>query len=71
MTRESTSAAFRKRLRGSTLATARKRMASKRPFESASTGNLQRKLASGALRPEIADLVRAELFRRSKPENSN
>jgi hypothetical protein len=39
--------------------------------EGASTGNLQRKLACGALRPEIADLVHAELARRGEPANSN
>jgi hypothetical protein len=45
-------------------------MASKRPFEASSTGNLQRKLASAALKPEIANLLRAELRRRGEPEIS-
>ena len=60
----------RKRVPGSTLASVSERMASARPYEGAYTGNLQRKLACGALRPEIADLVRAELARRGEPENT-
>jgi hypothetical protein len=70
VTRESTSAAFQKRIRGSTMVAVRKRMASARPFEDAFTGNLQRKLACGALRPEIADRIRAELACRGEQENS-
>jgi hypothetical protein len=66
MIKKSTSAAFGKRIRGSTTVAVRKRMASVRPFEDASTGNLQRKLARGALRAEVADLIRSELIRRSK-----
>jgi hypothetical protein len=53
------------------MATVRERMASARPFEDHYTGNLQRKLRCGALRPDIADLVRAELGRRCELENSN
>jgi hypothetical protein len=70
-TKKLTSAAFRKRIRGSTMVAVRDRMSSARPFEHAFTANLQRKLACGALRPEVADLVRAELARRGEQENSN
>jgi hypothetical protein len=66
-----TSAALRMRVPGSTSQAVRERMASARPFEYAYVGNLHRKLACGALRPEIAKLVRAELARRGEQENSN
>jgi hypothetical protein len=62
---------FRDRVRGSTTAEVKARMAGARPFENCSRINLQLKLECGALRPEIANLVRAELSRRPKPENSN
>jgi hypothetical protein len=49
----------------------RERMVGARPFEDSYTGDLQRKLRCGALRPDIADLVRDELGRRGESENSN
>jgi hypothetical protein len=39
-------------------------MAAPRPFEDTRTDNLEHKLACGALREEIAKLVREELARR-------
>src|SRR5258707_508260 len=60
---------FRERGLGETTARVRLRMAGARPFEDSFTGNLHRKLACGALRPEIANLVRAELALRGEPED--
>ncbi len=70
MTRELTAAAFRKRVRGQTTASVRERMAGARPFEDCQVDNLERKLACGALRDDVAALVRAELSRR-RSEISN
>ena len=50
-----------KRARGETTARVRARLGGPRPFEYAFIGNLERKLACGALRPEIALLVRNEI----------
>jgi hypothetical protein len=49
------------------MAAVQERMARTSPFEDHFIDNLKRKLASGALRPEIADQVRAELVRRGYP----
>lgn len=55
--------------RQTTAEAVRERMANPRPFEWSNTINLQRKLACGALRSEIAELVRAELAQRGEPDN--
>ncbi len=46
-------------------------MAETRPFDGHYTGNLQRKLAIGAVRPDIAELIRAELRARGEPETKD
>jgi hypothetical protein len=55
-----------KRPRGETTALVRERLRSARLFEDAFIGNLERKLACGALRPEIAALVRKEIALRGE-----
>lgn len=53
-----------KRPRGQTTANVLARMSSSRPFEWTFLGNLERKLACGALRPDVAKLVEREIERR-------